>query len=401
MTDLIKKIKLQEKNEVILVSTPDHAMGIRKERDKYYLYDPSSIRNEIECDNEAALVRYLSFWYGGNKGLALNIRVINNPHITPRIDFPSLNEFSGELDHSIKIDGKHYNNLSFFAENSNSEEGMNLIISDANWSNEEYVDAAEKAVIYNNHESLKALLPALDLKDLPNLVFLALVNGRQQSYQTLRQSPFFSEAFNNIFKNEKMINSLLAAAANGGNPELLNIFFNELSEFKSQNIITKDVYFEQDVNIQMDMIQHAIRSDNPDCVRILLSKISSTIEIPLHAKLSYLTDAIKRNNPSIVNVLFKELNITGEHLSRINIPIGNFEKTDTYLLQILKNKGMEFSEYQEKIFEHKIQHKPIGIILAIGIVLQKFTDFVLGKELSIEKEEMQINPESWVDTNAP
>lgn len=385
MANLIKNIKLQE-NEVMLISTPDHAMGIRKKGDKYYLYDPSSIRKEIKCDDEAAIVNYLSFWYGSSDGLALNIRVINNPHISPRNDFPSLDIFAEDPKCTIKVAGQHYNNLSFFAENSNSAEMMGQIIEVGNWSISEYSDAASKAVINNNHESLKALLPALNGSDLPNLIFQALVYGRRQSYQTLRNWPPFSEKFKDVFKDETMNNSLLAAAANGGNPELLSDFFNELTEFEPQNIITKKLYFDG----TEDMIQHAIKSDNPDCVRIMLSKISS-IEVPLDTKLSYLIDAIKRNNPSIVNVLIKELNIPRESLSRLNIPMANFEKTDTYLLQILKDNGMQFSEYQERIFEYKTQHKPMGVTLAIGIVLQKFTDYFQGKTLSVEQEEMRID----------
>lgn len=71
--------------------------------------------------------------------------------------------------------------------------------------------------------------------------------------------------------------------------------------------------------------------------------------------------------------------------------MANFEKTDTYLLQILKDNGMQFSEYQERIFEYKTQHKPMGVTLAIGIVLQKFTDYFQGKTLSVEQEEMRID----------
>ena len=61
IVNLLTNINLQNENEVMLISTPHHAMGVRKKDNKYYLYDPSSIRNEMKCDNEAILINYIMY----------------------------------------------------------------------------------------------------------------------------------------------------------------------------------------------------------------------------------------------------------------------------------------------------------------------------------------------------
>ncbi len=393
--ELLKDLKLNT-SEVMLISIPNHSMALRKVGDKFHLYDPSSLRREVKCNDETAVANYLSYWYFNKGPIALNVRVINNPHVAPRTNFPTLTDLNSKTDNNLTIDfdGENINNLSFFASNSNNEQAIENLLETHDFNELNILEAATNAVINNNDGSLNPLLDKVNSHRLDNLIAQSLMHGRKDSYLALRKHPKFLKQFENIFNSQKdLVNTFIAACASGGDPELLNILLNETTDFNPKEIFNTKVSF-NDGNGEIDIIQHAITSDNAKCVRILINKLEN-INLEDDIKMKYLIQAIKINNPSIAAVLIKELKIGADLVNQLKIPTFIFGKTDCYLLKNLKDTGMIFSSYQQDIYDNKIQHKPNGFMLAIGIILQKFSDYLKGNELSFYSAPNDMEQSKW------
>ena len=53
------------------------------------------------------------------------------------------------------------------------------------------------------------------------------------------------------------------------------------------------------------------------------------------------------------------------------------EKTELNILKALQEKGVKFSKVEKAIIAQK-EHKTAGVMLSIGIMLNKFTDYCRG-----------------------
>ncbi|MBA2656765.1 MAG: hypothetical protein H0U70_07235 [Tatlockia sp.] len=70
------------------------------------------------------------------------------------------------------------------------------------------------------------------------------------------------------------------------------------------------------------------------------------------------------------------------------------ERTDIFILHNLKSNSVHFSDTAQAVIERK-ENRSIGFLLPIGIMLNKFTDFI--NESLLQLDEVQENIKNFKD----
>ena len=77
----------------------------------------------------------------------------------------------------------------------------------------------------------------------------------------------------------------------------------------------------------------------------------------------------------MVDTLLRNNRIKPELLATIELPYEVIKRTDIYLLQSLQGHGVPFSATAKAMIEQKA-HRDVGAVLAIGIRLMQFMDWL-------------------------
>lgn len=183
------------------------------------------------------------------------------------------------------------------------------------------------------------------------------------------------EAYDELCKFDEKISSFTGLAINyaalGGNIKLLA---KVLKNDDLNGYTEKNFYANED-----DFVINAIRGGQVECVRLLLThfeKERSNSHRIHKLPLLYLIEAVKQNKVEIVPYLLEQ--VSEKHLKTIKLSTTVAEKTDLSILLALKNKGVVFSNTVNAIIDKK-EKRDVGILLSIGVILSKFSDFIKEK----------------------
>ena len=394
--EIIFNLKLNE-NEVMRVSSSKHVISIRKEQGVYIVYDPNYISGKKEFHNEQDLVNELHnnvFKYN-NGLLGMSIQVIRNPE-SPERNFPSVTEIYSKYlnEENINDAAKYSNGNGIFtnirqATATNHIEAINKLI-EIGASDDSIAEATYTAVQHNCTDALASLLLCINEKNINvniELLFdLALIFGRKECFDILLKNDKCKAKMEKSYT----IETAILKAATGGNFGLLKqvyemklvseeetpieILFNNIHNIDKAPIQTTD---KLDANKAIkDNISTALMSGSVKCVRFMLEKLEKTDLAPTETeKMQYLLLAIKENKSDIVDFLMD--NVSKNSLQTIKMGSSAIEKTELNILKALQEKGVKFSKVEKAIIAQK-EHKTAGVMLSIGIMLNKFTDYCRG-----------------------
>ena len=364
--EIIKTIGLQE-NEVMRVSSINHTVCVGRNKGKYVIYNPNYSSGCKEFHNERELISELHtnvFHY--TKGplgllssgpLGMEINVIPHPDNPPR-SFPKVSDIydaylnRDNVNDVAITDGKEFNTLQEAASIADSAAIKKLLSLGAI---DKELEATADAIIANNIQAIDTLLLNIkpeNEKFVPALFVAALRFGRKEALEQLIN-----------FKNPIPLNPVTAVywAAHGGNPELLKRVL-DLYDAPLNVTVTKG-----------DAISSAIEGGSVECVEILMGYLNTKKQyLTDDKKLHYLLESIKNNQPYITAALIQN---TPEPLFKaILMSTAAVERTDLSILHQLREKGVVFSDTANAVIAQK-EHRPVGIMMSIGIMLTKFSDF--------------------------
>lgn len=445
---IIKSIALKE-DEAMLVSSSRHIITITRKNGEYVVYDPEYNEGFKTFPTEQSLIRELHYnvfheagkfglvtaslgmgrslspiteGLGKKTALGMEVKVIRHPsdERIPR-EFPDINELYRTYllpNQTASIGGfDEIDNLRFAINFDNNEVLQQLF--EKGFKDKAPFGSAIKAIILNSTNVLGHLLEKIPKKDdgkLISLFEIALRFGHKRAFDKLLEDPRCRAYFDSQ-PLEKNADRFFYNAAIGGNVELLKqlieICKKEPSSFSDTKIVEKILRRHHSFHGERDTILAAIygttrntlpipdrsvdfpiRDRSIDCVELLLDMVGSELD---EARLvSYLHAAVKTNQPCMVDLFINKIKTTDtiseENKQKIfqtyTMNINSVERTDLSILRKLKECGVQFSKNAEYIFDKK-ESRAVGYLLPIGIMLNKFTDFV--KETLLQQSEVKTS----------
>lgn len=376
---LIMDIELQE-DEVILVNSVDHTIAISRKQGKYVVYDPNYDAGTHTFKNERSLVQELAHNIFNYKDKVLGMRVhivkkdsqitsLRNPLFFYQRYITANNVNKKASAHA------HQTNTLLLAIECNDEASIDYLLAQG----AEVTDVAiAKAVIDNHNNTLPKLLSkmvSLADKSINSFLILALRQGRWKAFATLMREEQFNTQFHTIFLNTNKALSL-QYAAEGGNLDLLKYVFNacqtnttpyhELDRVLSNERHTSNI------------LKSAIKGQSKECSAFILQALKQRqIELSPIIKTECMVHAIQSNDLYVFSLLLEELQPTT--LKQLHLKLALIEKTNVHILKQLQAQGVIFSPRAQALIARKEQ-RSIGLLLAIGIEIEKFMDFIAGQQ---------------------
>lgn len=332
-TEIFETINVRP-DEVVFLSSPNHAITIKKTGDEYTVYDPNYSAGPKNFPSAADVIKELKqnvFRYEGD--LALRLKVMSTdplprPRISPQVLYSAMDNPNAEATSY----GRASNTLMLATKN-NDKEAIEALIATAQEKGcalEEVMEAASLATTANNTAALRALLPLLSDENMNTLLVAALASGKKDSYNLLlEQQSTYAEML--TYDTEKIVGALIGPAARGSNHELLSDLFIKAA-IASQDITNiqsllpsltatgkLDLAFHAikvgyqpglektldyfDVQSKKKLALHSIEIGNLDALKILMSSFDKDTQYQLAEH------AIASDRISQTRLLLTELNI--------------------------------------------------------------------------------------------
>ena len=379
---VIGNINLQN-DEVLIVSGKRHCVAVRKENNKYKVYDPNYSSGVKTFATEKRLIDELhkkAFEYRkGNIGLSLE--VMRHPKAGPRaVAFPHIAKLYSDhfIFGSAKV-WKDYDTLFQALRHVHDEEGIEELLSLLKLNDNEIFDAAVFAVHEGNNAALKLLLKDIhNNNDAAGLAYEALQNGNRDAFDELRNRLLFLEAGLNYF-------AAIVSAGGGGNPDLLKEMLEAAKRHSDyQNGIKKAI---------KGSVSNAILNNNSECLRLLLKQPIPNL-LTDQEKLDYLLRAIKENKLYIVRTLIKtEPGMSKKLLQKVKIGILAADKMDLEMMEELKHNGVPFSAEARQILYDRRNNKGHPLLIALKLLI-KFIQQIFKKHdlISYDKKNLDQPP---------
>ncbi|MFJ1267211.1 hypothetical protein ACD661_01430 [Legionella lytica] len=420
-SQVIAKIELQH-DEVMIVHSVNHAVSVRKLNDKYRIYDPNYSSGFKEFVSEAAMIKELHknvFGYGrGNLGM--EVHVVRNPDATPRqVPFP---EIQALYEHHLspqkstaKLGSKTFNTFDYASTIIKDPLVIKMLIAQIQPSKEELFTTAKRVVLKNNSAALEPLLEIIHAETEPSkklrvLLEIAIGTGRLGTYSQLEK--YFPQCY-----SSEHLGHLVALAAKGGNPQILERVLNEVQpsqrayvdKFVTENMnngkltipggvsmdFAKDAYLQIFMNKNMvDGIHvalgYAVEKGNTECIKILIGQLNSYKE-PLNEKqlLNYFLKAIEHNQPYALEKLINaHPDMSKEVLSLLSMSPLSVKRTDLDVLRILKQNGVPFSEQAENIIQSKEKDQYRSFSTMVNLLINYIQNLFGKKQLGYDEQQL-------------
>lgn len=422
---IIKSIALQE-DEAMLVGSPRHIITITRKNGEYVVYDPNYDSGVKTFPNEETLMRELHYnvFHEANSKLAtfadvlgvgkklspvtevlgkkptsaMRVQVIRHPSNAevPR-EFPDIKELYDRYltPNEVARFGFHpeITNLEM-AISHDSKEAVEQLFAKG-FKDKFPLRSALLAITENKTNVIGPLLekmPEIDSRTLNTLFFMAMRSGHKKAFDELLKDPRCRA----YYDNRPSINPAdLFYAAKGGNAELIRQI---IELYKAEPRFLSDEHISEIILMphmginwterKWDSIlaaihgeASAVRDRSIDCVELLLNKAGAYLD---EARLvRYLHAAVNTNQPHMVDLLINKIKttdtISDENKQKIfhayTMNLGSVERTDISILRALKDCGVPFSKNADYIFDKK-ESRATGYLLPMGIMLNKFTDYV-------------------------
>ena len=377
---VIKDIDLKD-DEVMLVNSINHTVAVSRKKGKYIVYDPNYLLGDHPIRSERALIQELHqnvFAYKGkNLGLRVNIvkKKSNEVSLIKRnalflyqkyVSIENVNDIGF-------IDDKTTRSLLLAIECSDEESVLYLLSLGAKMD-----DRAMAKSIFGNHANVVRQLiqdKSTGESTVNNNIITAIEDGRLEAFDALMTHSRYKKQFDTVFLNTNKP-MLIKMAAKGGNLLLFQFIIEKCKENKEPYHDIKSAMKKHDHCYQA--LIASIDGGSVDCIKCLIQTLNDhQIEISDDDKMKAFLHALKSNQLYVCLTLLKEL--PPEDLSHIEMSLGRVEKTNVYILKELQNHGVVFSEKAEAIMAKKEQ-RAIGLLLLIGIELEKFFEYITKKQ---------------------
>ena len=387
---LLRDIDLKA-DEVMVIHSVDHTVSLSIKEGKYVLYDPNYVFGYKAFNNEKELIEELHqhvFCYE-DAGLAMRLNIVKNisSQPNPKRDLMALYHHylpQEKISMTAKVGGRTTNNW-LMAIQCNDEASMIYLLKQK----PPITPLMFCKAIFNNHVLVLHLLihqQSVDDQMINDCIKWSLMYGKEGAFNELMRHDAFKSAFKSRFlKTNKAL--LLEYAAEGGNVELLKYIINQCKQEKTPQhtfLATMNKY-----NHAEKVVMKATQKGHADCLHLLIDEYKSNkIAISDQTKLNCLMQAIKSNQLYVCLTLINDM--PPDDLVHIRIRLNLVEKTNVHILKELKKHGVHFSHKAEAIIAKKEQ-RSIGLLLLIGIELEKFLDY-LTKERDIVVIKNQFFP---------
>lgn len=383
---VLNDINLQD-NEVMMINSTNHTIAISKQNGKYKVYDPNYRFGFNLLDNEQKLVHELHnnvFCYS-SKSLAMRINIVKNISVnTPAPKREQLSFYERYLTNVnildlAEIETKKISSLSI-AIDCNDDKSIRYLMSIGA---KIEPNVLGKAIIRNHANVIQQLFTDESITDstINSCLLCSLNKGRLEAFNALLNNNRCAAIFNERFITTNKV-SLIAEAAKGGNIDLLKNILKLCHQDKTkyQDFSTSMNRFD---NYKLAM-KNVVLSGNAECVKLLISEFEAhDVEIDDATKMNCLMAAIKLNQPLVVTTLIAE--IPPRDLNKITMKLGFVDKTNLSILKQLQRQGVKFSDKAQAIIEKKEQ-RSVGLLLNIGIVIEKFMDYLLRtQDITVKK----------------
>lgn len=377
---VIKDIDLKD-DEVMLVNSINHTIAVSRKKGKYIVYDPNYLLGFHPVRSEQTLIRELHknvFAYEG-KELGLRINIVktksNEASLTKRNALSFYQQYvSKENINHIATTGETTTKTLLLAIECNDEDSVLYLLSLGAKIDDR---AIAKAIVGNHAKVLQQLIQDKSIKDetVNNSIIAAIEEGRLEAFNALMTHDRFKNQFETLFLNTNKP-MLIKLAAKGGNLQLLQLIIEKCKENKRDYHDIKSAMTRND-HCQQALIG-AINGGSVDCIKYLIHTLKShQIEISDADKMNAFMHALKSNQLYVCSTLLSEL--PPENLMHIQMSLSMVEKTNVCILNELKENGVVFSEKAEAIIAKKEQ-RAIGILLLMGIELEKFFEYLTKKQ---------------------
>ena len=388
--DVFNDLQLQE-NEVLRLSSYNHTVTLTKKAGKYYLYDPNYSSLLKTFSSEKALVQELYahvFYFSYSLGPAsMFLQVIKNPNdlserATPFPEKETLYEKYLPVVQPTKIGLlKWLENHSKWYEKHLSANHKMLSWGATCEDKSLLTYLLQKGVKDNTHEALDNALRTNDEECIQTIIkhskpttrclemrlYFTLCSGLETSFEAISDE-LGPDALKNLL--EKITpKAAFKAAARGGSLILLKKIMGSYQAYLDARRLATEI-----VSGDKDAIYYAIKSRSSECAHLLLSAVyDGHGKIDDKKMLKYIVKAIQGNQPHMVSLLLERA--SDALVSTLTLSPKAVERTDLAILSELKRKGVAFSPLANAMINLK-EHRPIGFLLSIGIMLYKFTDFL-------------------------
>lgn len=419
-SQVIAKIGLQN-DEVMVVQSVNHAISVRKVNDKYRVYDPNYASGFKEFASEAALVKELHknvFGYGrGNLGM--EVHVVRNPDAAPRqTPFPDIKELYEQhlppKKATAKLGSKTFDTLAVAATIIKDPQAIKMLIAQSKASTEEIFTAAKRVVIYNNSAALDPLLEIINAdsespKKLKVLLEIAIGSGRLDTYNQLEK--YFPKCY-----SEEHLGYLIALAAKGGNPKILERVLDAVQpsqEAYVDKLVTenmnngklgtagmgheaaKAIYLQVFMTKNMVdgihvAIGYAVEKGHTECIKLLVNQLNSYRE-PLNEQqlLNYFLKAIEHNQPYALEKLINtHPEMSKGVLSLLSMSPLSVKRTDLDVLRLLKQNGVPFSAQAEEIIQGKEKDQYSSFSTIVNLLINYIQNIFGKKQLKYDEQQL-------------
>lgn len=381
-SEIFKTIDLKE-NEEMLLGSVNHRVSVSKKDGKYVVYDPNYLFGDKYFDTTASLIKELHnncFGYDKNAELAMSISIISYP-VNQSRTFPNASELYNKyvnkdiINNKFKAHGKITTLLTLATENNDGlavETLLNMGAKDTAY------NALGISLSQNYHNVIAPLMKknSLTAEEIQCFLYVALGSGKEEALNEFIKNDAVEKKYISLLKSNDAY-TLLGSAVEGGNKNLINKIIVDC-EKHGINIVTivTNAYKKNQI------ISKAIGNGDYDGFKRTLELLINSKIIPNKDSLAvYLSEAIMANKPQIVELLLK--NFGDIEVNALKISTSLIHKTDLNILLALEKHGYNFTSTDKNIISLKIQTKPIGIMLKIGIILEEFMRF-FNKNKAIE-----------------
>ncbi len=388
---IFHSLKLRD-GEVMLVQSINHTVALSKKNGIYQIYDPNYSSGFKEFSNEDELIQELHenvFYYDkGLLGISIQITTPDTRSF-PKVEDIYSAYLTKETVNDVAIEGKKSIDTLTQAVHLNDAGAVRQLIN-LEAKDKDLLSIVIKAVQNNSCDALNVLLQEISqetLSDIPTFFIVAAKYGRKEVFDVLLENPTCRKVFDLIITKPIHADKMIGHASKGGNPELLEQIIKVYYPNTEDNKIAADLA-QLIVNSKSKIIDSAIESGSIDCVNLLMKIIAQGKQaLTEEARFSYFIKGIQKNQPRIVSLFIEEL--PKEQLATMKMSASAVRKADLSILKQLQEKGFVFSEIAKGIMDKK-EHRSVGILLTIGIMLSKFTDYIKETFLKTESVKQDI-----------
>ncbi|KTC68269.1 ankyrin repeat-containing protein [Legionella birminghamensis] len=407
-----------QKDEAMILSTPTHTMSVSVTADnKYRLADPNDHAGFQDFESSDALLDHITSKYVWKGDYGFSVEIVRNKESmskTREPPLPTMQEIYKDINLTAateRMDGKFTQfyfvfGLGGYDDTETFNLLLNKVIDLEGDARAEALSAMDVGLVFGAAQCDSVNILTAAIEKLPNrinsnielMVDKSIDGGAHRVFSLLAERPETQENFKKLFSNEKAseyIHKAIAGSDPGIVKKVLAMYDSMPVDELAKAILKKNTQSGRDAIGSAIEVNGKYGANNEGPVSLLLNKVlESNQKLSAEQLLRYTLQAIKTNQPNLVTLLADtiEKNLPEKDKKAIFESIQLSEKTakqtDLSILKTLQEHGTTHTKAVQGVMLEK-ENKPKGFRLAIGIMIEKFTDwsnkYKLGKEENMQQ----------------